>query len=537
MPQTRRQRLRAVTLACTVTLAVPLIGADPAAAQTGTTIPKTPAVAKVAADVKAATSSGQSANVLVVYKNESIVTTARANAATAMAQARQADRQKKGKKTDEVAIQTAGKQAFTSTTKAGFAALKKNVSDRVGGIDVIKDYAGFPVSLVGVTPAKLGKLAADSDVLTITANHSHKVDGDDHLKLINQPAVVASGDDGSGTAVAVLDTGVDYTRAGFDGCFGPTCNVVEEGEFAPNDGKLDAHGHGSNVAGLALQVAPKAKIVAGDVFDGDLAWDSDVIAGLFWVTELASVYNIKAVNLSLGDGTHNQEECGDSVYSSVFPIMLWGVQVQPVVAAGNAAYVNGKYVNGVSSPACAYDALAVGAVYDGNFGGLAWSSCTDAVTKSDKIACWSQGGEMVGVLAPGSFENAAGVTMSGTSMATPHAAGAIAALASGAPAMPTYLVSYVIEETGKPIKDGRSKTTTPRLDMKAARPHCSARAWSRAGTSASASTSPANSRPPTRDRTRSATPPTGCATCRLVMTSSACGPAQRAGASATPAPA
>ena len=54
--------------------------------------------------------------------------------------------------------------------------------------------------------------------------------------------------------------------------------------------------------------------------------------------------------------------------------------------------------------------------------------CSDPTTAADKVACFSNGGSLVTLLAPGAMITAGGYTMGGTSQATPHVAGAIALL-------------------------------------------------------------------------------------------------------------
>src|SRR5262249_20240562 len=142
-----------------------------------------------------------------------------------------------------------------------------------------------------------------------------------------------------------------------------TCKVVFAQDFAPDDGALDDNGHGTNVAAIALGVAPGTRILSLDVFNGSSAWDSDIIAALNWVVNNRSTYNIASANMSLGDGTFNTSVCSGGSYDSPFA-NLRAVGVLPVVAAGNGAMSAGFFTNGISGPACAPGAISVGAVYD-----------------------------------------------------------------------------------------------------------------------------------------------------------------------------
>ncbi len=93
-------------------------------------------------------------------------------------------------------------------------------------------------------------------------------------RLTRSPFVLqtaAAGYTGNGHYVAVLDSGVDYQHADFGSCTAPgvpaTCRVAGAYEMAANDGSLDDDGRGSNVSGIALGVAPGARILNYDVFN------------------------------------------------------------------------------------------------------------------------------------------------------------------------------------------------------------------------------------------------------------------------------
>ena len=93
------------------------------------------------------------------------------------------------------------------------------------------------------------------------------------VPLIHADETRAAGDVGAGTYVAVLDTGVDFTRAAFGRCTAPgqptTCKVPYARDYLFEDHSRDDNGHGTNVAGIVLAVAPGARILALDVFDED----------------------------------------------------------------------------------------------------------------------------------------------------------------------------------------------------------------------------------------------------------------------------
>jgi hypothetical protein len=283
------------------------------------------------------------------------------------------------------------------------------------------------------------------------------------LPLIRQPETAAQGGAGTGTTVAVLDTGVDYTRAAFGGCAAPggSCKVAFARDFAPDDGARDSDGHGTNVAGIVLGVAPGARIAALDVFRNDgFAYSNDLIAAIDWVIANQSTYNIVAMNLSLGGGRH-AGPCPADVFAT--PIAnARAAGVLAVIASGNDGYKNA-----VSSPACAPAAVAVGAVYDAPQGGFNWSTCTDRVTHADQVTCFSNSASVLTLLAPGALIAAAGETMGGTSQATPHVAGALAVLRAAFPGETLDATLARLGNTGRPITDSNG-ITTPRIDLLAA---------------------------------------------------------------------
>jgi len=228
------------------------------------------------------------------------------------------------------------------------------------------------------------------------------------------------------------------------------------------------------VAGTVLKVAPETRIIAYDVFGPDGGTSSQTIADAInaVVAKQGAPYNTKAINLSLGAENHHVDErCNDpsDPVQTAFGQAL-AVGIQPVVSAGNDAYVNGSFVSGVSWPACAPGALAVGAVYDRNSGNHTFNPppyrCTDRSPRKEQVACFSQGGPLVDVLAPGVDIKAAGTKLSGTSQAAPHVAGAVAVLAAADPRASINDVRSAITGSGPMITDPRTSLSHHRLDLR-----------------------------------------------------------------------
>lgn len=267
------------------------------------------------------------------------------------------------------------------------------------------------------------------------------------LEMIGQPAAIARGADGTGHNVAVLDTGADFTHADLGACgaAGPDCGVIYAADFAPSDGvRDDSVRHGTNVSAIVRAVAPGARILALDVFSGSTAWSSHIIAALDWVVANRTTYAIGAVNLSLGGGSFTAPCPTDSMAVALQRVRDAGIV--PLVASGNDGFTDR-----IASPACAPAAVSVG-----------------AVASNGTPASFSNSASFLTLMAPGTGIALGGVTMSGTSQATPHVAGAVAALRSAYPSDGVDALVARLVGTGVATPDARNGLTFPRISLDAA---------------------------------------------------------------------
>ncbi|PZG14944.1 peptidase S8 [Nonomuraea aridisoli] len=368
----------------------------------------------------------------------------------------------------------------------------------------VLEAAGSPHFFVAeVDGPTLNKLREDNRVQAVYEDQLSMPFLDASTTVIRSDRANRAGWTGTGTTIAVLDTGIDRDHPFFAGrivdeaCFSSSDAGDGTVSLCPNNqpsqsgpGSADAEtaqclargvntcSHGSHVAGIAAGattagapdngVAPGARILAIQVFSrvddpvtcamggGQapclLSYTSDQKLALEHVARVAKAHNVAAVNLSLGSGGPFTEACdGDPGAAALKPEFdaLLAQGVASVVAAGN----NG-FEDGVSTPACISTAVTVGATDD-----------------SDAVPSFSNRGPLLDLFAPGLGINSAVPDdayreMSGTSMAAPHVAGAFALMRQAFPDNTVEQSLQRLRETGTPIAAGSSRIA--RIDMERA---------------------------------------------------------------------
>ncbi len=249
--------------------------------------------------------------------------------------------------------------------------------------------------------------------------------------------------DASAMGVAIIDTGISLTH--------PDLNVAGSVSYVRGvRSGNDDNGHGSHVAGIVAAkingigirgVAPNARLFAVKVLDksGSGAL-SAVVSGIDWVTKNAAAKGIRVANMSLGfSGTSSTLD--SAISTSVNSGVVY------VVAAGNSAANAGTF-----SPANHPMVIAVSAMADtdGSCGGAGVSASYGA---DDAFASFSNYGSVVAIAAPGvdiysTYKSGGYATLSGTSMAAPHVAGAAAHLVASNPSLSPADVKSVLQSTG-----------------------------------------------------------------------------------------
>ncbi len=234
-------------------------------------------------------------------------------------------------------------------------------------------------------------------------------------------AGVSQQTDVSAVGVAVLDTGISLTH--------PDLNVAAGVSYIRgNKNGNDDNGHGSHVAGTigaklnaagVRGVAPNARVFPVKVLDrwgnGSL---SAIISGIDWVTRNAANRNIKVANMSLGfQGT------SASLNTALNNSVTAGVTF--VVAAGNSG-ADSQYFSPANHPRV----ITVSAIADSN-GQCGGGGAATGYGADDTFATFSNWGLSVDIAAPGvdilsTYKDGGYAYSSGTSMASPHVAGAAA---------------------------------------------------------------------------------------------------------------
>ncbi|ABQ27182.1 S8 family serine peptidase [Geotalea uraniireducens] len=347
---------------------------------------------------------------------------------------------------------------FTNKKKQALTALSP------AHYQLLQDYDQLPVMHLKVDAEALDALLQLDEVVLVNEDRAFVPHLSASLPLIGALEAHAAGATGSGTSVAVLDTGVNYTLAAFGSCTAPGipagCKVAYTQDFAADDGSLDDNGHGTNVSGIIVGVAPDTKIIGLDVFRTDgYAYDSDLLAALNWVLANRTTYNIAAVNMSLGGGKYTSGCPTDSLASAINNLKSAGVV--SAISSGNDGYTNA-----ISSPACIPAAVSVGAVYDANVGSRNWTVCSDLTTTADKVTCFSNSASFLTILAPGALISAANITMAGTSQASPHVSGAVALIRGQHASLTATEIVNKLSSTGVSVT--YNSITKPRLNVAAA---------------------------------------------------------------------
>ncbi|WP_461026689.1 S8 family peptidase [Streptomyces sparsus] len=302
---------------------------------------------------------------------------------------------------------------------------------------------GYSVEL---TEKQAKKFAADSAVETVvqdqkvTASATQSNPPSWGLDRIDQPNLPLNNSytypdsAGSGVTAYIIDTGIRHSHSDFGG-------RASFGFDAFGGNGNDGNGHGTHVAGTvggnAYGVAKKASLVSVRVLDNAGSGTiTGVVAGVDWVTQNARKPAV--ANMSLGGGANSTLD--QAVRNSIASGVTYAV------AAGNDNSNASGY-----SPARVAEAITVG-----------------STTRTDARSSFSNYGSIVDIFAPGSDITAPWIgsdsatrTISGTSMASPHVAGAAALLLGENPSATPSQVGSALNSAAATGKVGNPGSGSP----------------------------------------------------------------------------
>ena len=383
-----------------------------------------------------------------------------------------------------------------------------------GSYEGVAQEQSLPFVVLKVDDRSLDALRSNQNVTSVVINRENSMSLASSVPAIGGDISHSSSIVGLGTAVAVLDNGVQrdhpflsdgngHTRVFAEACFsgygmynysnvqsvcpGRTRTAYGAGAAAPiSSCRGDGCSHGTHVAGIAAGgsavqpdstvlhgVAPSASIIAIQVFtaicDGVIvnhacpgvwrysAFDSDIALALDYVDQLSHTVNIAAANISIGSTMHYSRACDSSSALAAPMKRLRDDGVAPIVASGNEFSKAG-----ISHPACLSAAVSVGS----------------SDTGSGQVSSFSNSAPILSLLAPGdrsdglfaivsSGVSSSYMSMRGTSMAAPHVAGAFALMRQALPgaSVDEMLRRFVI--TGSPKADSNG-VVTPLINVRSA---------------------------------------------------------------------
>jgi subtilisin family serine protease len=376
-----------------------------------------------------------------------------------------------------------------------------------------ENIAGFSAEATATT---LAALQADPRVLSIEPDpiiQAHLAQG---IPLIHGMKY-RSTYNGDGVAIAICDTGVDYTHIRLGGGGFPNSKVIGGYDFGDGDSDPfpDTQAHGTCCAGIAAGdlgtvgdyiggVAYAAKLYALKITSSSSgsADNSAIISAWDWcVTHKDDnpSYPILVINTSFGGGQY-WTTC-DTASSSMTTAANNAVAAGITVLASSG---NDGFCGSMASPACISSIISVGAVYDAAFGDLypcvspvscvaksSTAGCStgfycDDPTAPDKVASFANMASFLSLLAPGNqcytldISGPSGYSsgdyydsFGGTSAACSYAAGAAAVLQSAAKVLRGVYLTPAEAKThlmnfGDAITDTKVAITKPRINLERA---------------------------------------------------------------------
>lgn len=368
----------------------------------------------------------------------------------------------------------------------------------------VKRFQTIPYMALEVDSAGLLALQTNPNVTEIREDRITRITTASANVVVNVQPAWNVGLNGSGYAVAILDTGVDFTHPSLtdkrldngnpEACFSTTYAPHMATTACPN-GLNTQYGfgasmpklppqcrygcdHGTHVAGIAAGngvgkggvhenfrgVAPGAMLIGVNVFSlfndtsfcgspsltpCTASYDSDQLRGLEHIYNLRNTYNIASVNMSLGGGAYGSACDWDATTAYLNAVSnLKSARIAVIAASGNEGLTSQ-----IGMPACLSNVISVG-----------------ATTDADAVASFSNSAPILDLLAPGAsitstVPGGSYQTWNGTSMATPYVAGAWAIMRQMYPTASVDSILNQLKTYGVPVFDGRNGITRSRINI------------------------------------------------------------------------
>lgn len=329
--------------------------------------------------------------------------------------------------------------------------LSGNASGRTASVapttihyEYLNTFNGFALTTSRVVADDIRKL---SYVAAVTEDKKVEASYSVNNNVIRAPQVWEEfGVTGKNITIGILDTGIDYNHPDLGQGFGAGFKVSAGYDFVnEDDDPMDDHGHGTHVAGIAAAngptfkgVAPDATLIAYKVLNNyGYGYDSWILAGIERCVDPdqdpTTDDAIDVVNMSLGRPPDPQEPLSMAVNNAIAKGVVF------CIAAGN----RGDYLT-IDAPGTAENAITVGAT-DNYHQTAPFSS--KGPTENFQLK--------PDVSAPGTdihstFLNQQYQSFSGTSMAAPHVAGAVALLLEKNPHFTPAIVKSTLMGTARP---------------------------------------------------------------------------------------
>jgi subtilisin family serine protease len=371
--------------------------------------------------------------------------------------------------------------------RPNLAALKSEIATLQRGVLSSIENIGYrPRFTYSAVPALAGRITSDAAMKAL-ANHPNvmRVDLDvggsgqlaTSVPLIGADQRHAMGNTGLGVVVAVLDSGLDTDHSNL------ADNLIAEACFADADGTIDGigncpngsdrqigpgaaeddAGHGSHVTGIitsngtfgSVGAAPDAGIVAirvtyGPTFNGAFSFFSEIVAALNYII-INPQLNVRVINMSLGTTALYNGNCDTSTaFNMAGATAINALRANGVIAFASAG--NNGSTTQMTSPACLSNVISVG-----------------ASDNADAPAVFTNSNASTDVFAPGvlvlssNLQNGT-TTVSGTSMASPHAAACAALLIQTGEATTPNQIETRLETSAFTVTVPGNGLTFPRID-------------------------------------------------------------------------